>query len=149
MYAHQVSVSIRSEITIAAPPERVWAILTDFASYPDWNPFIKTISGDLRVGSRLAVRIAPTGGAGMAFTPVVTEMRGSAVLEWLGRLFIPGIFDGRHRFELVPLADGTTSFTQSETFAGLLVPLFSSTLKATERGFIAANEALKTRSETV
>jgi uncharacterized protein YndB with AHSA1/START domain len=27
-----------TEVEIAAPPERIWEILTDFAAYPDWNP---------------------------------------------------------------------------------------------------------------
>ena len=52
---------LRSEIEIDAPPERVWAVVTDFAAYPEWNPFIRRISGELREGARLEVRIAPPG----------------------------------------------------------------------------------------
>jgi hypothetical protein len=122
-------------------------VLTDFASYPVWNPFVRSISGELQTGSRLAVRIAPSGGAGMAFKPVITEFRETAVLEWLGHLLVPGIFDGRHRFELTRLSDDATSFAQSETFSGITIPFFSSVLKDTERGFAAFNEALKLRSE--
>jgi hypothetical protein len=132
---------------IGASPERVWSVLTDFASYPAWNPFVKSISGELRAGSRLAVRIAPAGGAGMSFKPAITELREATVLEWLGHLLIPGIFDGRHRFELTPGNGGETIFTQSETFGGVLIPFLSAALKDTERGFLAFNEALKTRSE--
>ena len=36
---------LHSEIEIDASAERVWGILTDFASYPEWNPFIRRISG--------------------------------------------------------------------------------------------------------
>jgi hypothetical protein len=142
-----MSTTIRSETVIGATASRVWAVLTDFASYPAWNPFVKAISGDLQKGARLAVRIAPSGGQGMAFQPVVTELQEAVVLEWLGHLIIPGIFDGRHRFELAPRSDGTTSFTQSETFSGILIPFMPSMLKATERGFAAFNDALKSRSE--
>ena len=142
-----MSESIRSEIAIAATPERVWAVLMDFGSYPSWNPFIQSIAGDVRVGGSLVVRIVPPGGSGMTFKPIVTELREPAVLEWLGHLIVPGIFDGRHRFELTPQSDGTTSLRQSEEFRGVIVPLFASALENTHRGFEAANAALKARCE--
>lgn len=142
-----MSTSIHSQITIAASPEQVWAILTDFGSYQEWNPFIQSISGDLRVGGSLTVRIVPPGRSGMTFKPTITDLRDGYVLEWLGHLLVPGIFDGRHRFELTRLGDGSTSFDQSETFSGVTVPFFPSLLENTRRGFEAANIALKDRSE--
>ena len=118
--------TVKTSTIISAPPERVWEVLVDFGSYPTWNPFVKSISGILEVGKRLAVRIAPSGGSGMAFKPVVTELREAAVLEWLGHLMIPGIFDGRHRFELTRMSDGTTAFSQSENFSGMMIPFMGS-----------------------
>jgi hypothetical protein len=54
---------LRREIEIDAPPERVWAVVTDFAAYPEWNPFIRRIRGELHEGeARGANRAA--GGAG-------------------------------------------------------------------------------------
>jgi uncharacterized protein YndB with AHSA1/START domain len=44
---------LRTEIEIAAPPERVWAVLADFDSYPEWNPFIRRIRGQPAAGSKL------------------------------------------------------------------------------------------------
>ena len=54
---------LHTEIEIAAPPERVWAVLTDFGSYPEWNPFIRQISGHPAVGSHLDVRASAARGA--------------------------------------------------------------------------------------
>ncbi len=53
---------VQSEITINATPGQVWAVLTDFAAYPDWNPFISRIEGSLEVGRKLTVRLQPPAG---------------------------------------------------------------------------------------
>ena len=48
---------LRTEIAIDAPPERVWAVLTDFERYGEWNPFVPSLQGELSGGSRLRVRL--------------------------------------------------------------------------------------------
>ena len=68
-------------------------------------------------------------------------------LSWLGRLFIPGLFDGQHSFELELRPGGGTRFTQSEHFRGVLVPLMGRLLSDTGKGFEAMNEALRDRAE--
>jgi len=45
---------LRSEIEIEAPTERVWGVLTDFAAYPEWNPFIRRVSGRAELDERQA-----------------------------------------------------------------------------------------------
>jgi uncharacterized protein YndB with AHSA1/START domain len=50
---------LRSEIDIVAPTERVWRVLTDFSAYPEWNPFIRRVSGRAEVSERLVVRMQP------------------------------------------------------------------------------------------
>lgn len=40
--------TIHTSIDIAAPPEKVWAALTDYERYPEWNPFMRRIEGDRR-----------------------------------------------------------------------------------------------------
>ncbi len=44
---------IETEIEIAASPERVWSILMDFSAYPEWNPFIRSLSGVAKPGEKL------------------------------------------------------------------------------------------------
>jgi hypothetical protein len=129
---------------IAAPVEAVWAQLTDTASFPEWNPFIASLEGTLREGERLTVRITPPGGKAMTFRPTVTAYEEGRRLEWLGRLLIPGLVDGRHSFTLEPTETGTR-LTQEETFTGVLVPLAGGTLAKAEEGFRAMNEALQSR----
>jgi hypothetical protein len=134
---------------IAAPTETVWAELTAVSEYAEWNPFITTFRGDLVEGARAEVQILPPGGRPMTFRPTITRVEESQRLEWLGRLLIPGVFDGRHSFHLEDIGDGRTRLTQSETFSGVLVALTGKTLERTRDGFQAMNEALRLRAEKV
>ncbi len=139
---------LRSQIEIQASAERVWQILTDFASFSQWNPFIRRASGNVGVGERLEVCIQPSGARGRTFRPTVVKAEPNRELRWLGRLLIPGIFDGEHIFSIEPLGTNRLRFVQREIFTGLLVPLFTRQLDTNvRRGFEEMNHALKVRAE--
>jgi hypothetical protein len=138
--------SIRTTVDIDATSDVAWQVLTAFDSYSQWNPFIPHVAGAATVGSRLTVQLTPPGGRSMTFRPTVTEVQRGRVLEWLGRLGLPGLFDGLHRFELESLPDGRSRLTQSESFRGLLVPvLWRSVHGPTAAGFAQFNDAFATR----
>jgi len=139
---------VRTETVIDAPPEVVWRVLTDFASYPDWNPFIRSIEGKPWVGTRLSVEIQPPGKRSMRFRPRVLRVAKDREFRWIGRVLIAGLFDGEHRFTIIP-EDGGSRFVQAEVFTGLLVPVvdLTDTLRATHLGFLLMNRALKERAE--
>lgn len=137
---------IETKINIDAPPRDVWAMLTDFTAMPAWNPFIRSISGELRPGAQLSVHIAPPGKSGMRFRPTVLAVKEARELRWIGRLLIPGLFDGEHYFKLEPQGTGTL-FIHGEKFSGLLVGMMRWALSATEQGFNAMNAALKDHAE--
>ena len=139
--------SISSQIEIDAPPETVWAILTDFGAYPAWSPFLERIEGPLEPGARLRVRLQPPGGAGITLRPRLLAVSPPHELRWLGRLGLPWIFDGEHRFEISTTAEGRARFVQAETFRGLLVPLLPTARRRAEAGFGQFNAALKARAE--
>jgi hypothetical protein len=139
---------LRTEIDIQASPDRVWEVLTDFAAYPDWNPFITQARGTARVGERLTNRMQPVGGRGVTFRPTVLQADPGRRLRWLGRLVAPGIFDGEHTFTIERLGDGGVRLVQEERFRGLLVPLMARSLdRRTLPGFELMNRALKRRAE--
>ena len=140
---------VYSQIEIKSSPERVWHILTDFPSFPKWNPFIRTAEGELQVGKRLKVHLKPPRGMGMTFKPTVLTVRLNQELSWLGHLFIPGLFDGRHIFTILPLDNNRVLFVQQERFTGIMVPLFwlIGVIKSALNGFEAMNQALRERAE--
>lgn len=135
---------IHTEITINADVKTVWAILTDFENYPNWNPFIKSISGTIKVGERFQADIGA-----FKFKPTTKVFIPEQELTWLGRFILPWIFDGRHSFLLKANNDGTTTFIQKEAFFGILVPFMKKKLNTEiKEGFEAMNVKLKELAET-
>ena len=140
--------SIRSEIDIHAPVVRVWELLADLASYPDWNPFIRRAEGTLAQGERLRLELQIPDGMRMKIRPRLITVIEQAEIRWIGHLMVPGLFDGNHRFVLTPLAPARTRLLQQETFRGALVPVFGRWIGAgARRGFEAMNRAAKARLE--
>ena len=139
---------IRTEIEIASEPEPLWAILTDFAAYPQWNPFVRSIQGEAKTGGRLSISVQPEGDKPMTFHPEVLLAVPNQELRWLGHFLLPGVFDGEHYFQIVPIAPGRVQFIHGEKFSGLLVGFFKAKLESgTKAGFEAMNKAIKSRAE--
>ena len=142
-----MSMTISTTIDINARPQAVWDVLTDFAGYQDWNPFMDRAEGTAEVGARLVIHLA-NGGRGTTFKPTVLAATPGQELRWLGKLGLGGLLDGEHSFVLTPKADGTTHLTHSERFSGILVTLLKGSLTNSHAGFEAFNHALKRRVET-
>ena len=135
---------IKTEIIIDATPEKVWRVLTDFEAYPDWNPFITSVEGEVFEGSRFKVNLQPLGSSKMSFKPVCLSFIENKEFSWLGKLVAKGIFDGKHCFELKPIDNGKTKFIHREEFKGFLVPLFWKKLDVNTRwSFEMMNDKLK------
>lgn len=141
------SKQIRREITINSSAEQVWSIITGFDEFPHWNPFIRRIIGDLKVGAKLEVFIQPSGTKGRTFKPKVLKVEPNHELRWLGRLYLPGLFDGEHALIIERTAENQVKFIQQENFSGVLIPLSGGILSDTLRGFDEMNLALKKRAE--
>lgn len=141
---------LRTEIIIRATPQKIWMILTGFNSYPEWNPFIISLSGKAVAGNTISAVIKPSGGNGMTIRPKILRVDENRELRWKGHLVIPGLFDGEHIFELNENNDGSTTFVQREMFSGILIPLFRKLIdENTRSGFEAMNLQLKMRAENL
>ena len=128
-------------------PATVWAVLTDFARYPEWNGYTH-IEGAPEAGGRLRVSPGPDAGRMPTFRPRVLRADPERELRWRGKLFVPGLYDGEHSFRIEARDEGGSRLVQSERFSGLLVgPINRRYGERTERTFRAVNEALKARAE--
>lgn len=83
----------------------------------------------------------------MTFRPKVLKADPNHELRWLGRLYLPWLFDGEHSFIIDSSKEWPIRFIQQEKFTGLLVPFTGGLLCDTQRGFEEMNRALKQRAE--
>jgi len=142
-YQAMAQKEIRTSINISATPSKVWEVLTDFHEYENWNPFLKSVEGDMIIGKKIKINAG-----GMKFKPKLLVFDLNKEIRWKGKFIIKGLFDGIHKFELIDNKDGTTTFNQEEKFTGLLVGLFKKKLeRETQPGFEAMNEKLKEIAE--
>jgi len=135
-----------TEIFIKAPPERVWALLTDPEAHAAWNPMLHAVEGRFTPGRRVRLIMRTPSGGTMRFRPRVLVADPGRELRWLGRLGLPRLFDGEHYFRLIPEAGGTR-LIQGERFRGLL--LWAMDVQQFRAGFEGGNAALKAMAEGI
>jgi uncharacterized protein YndB with AHSA1/START domain len=134
-----------TSIDIAAPPERVWAIMSDVERWHEWTASIRSIrktdAGTLKVGSGAWVRqpkLPP------AFWRV-TAIEPNREFTWINKA--PGIIvTARHAVE--PTARGTRA-TLSINYDGLFHPLIVWMVGDLNDRYLALEvNGLKRRSES-
>jgi len=136
--------SFACRTTMRATPERIWAILTDAARYPAWNPTVTRIDGRIAPGERIAVHA--TLNPGRAFPVTVVEFEPPSRMVWRGGMPL-GLFTGERVFTLALSPGGTVDFAMRETFSGLLAPLIGRTLPDMQPAFDEFAAALKKEAE--
>ena len=142
-------VRVHTEIVIAAPPETVWAVITEFNDYPDWNPLMIEVAGEPRLGSRLDWS-SQINGAVRQYNGKVVRADRPGELAWTGPVarFPRTLFWGHHRLILERTADGGTRFVNSERFGGLATILLARFLRRdVGAAYAVMNDAVRRRAE--
>ena len=134
------SKTFEAEITIAAPPEKVWAVLMDTDAYPDWNPTIVEVSEFYKVGTKMSLRVSKPDGAFVDMHPTVKVLVPNKELRQGGGL--PGVLTYNHSWTLLPV-EGGTLVRQIDVDRGAYLWFWDSSW--VEPAFRRANEALARR----
>jgi len=136
---------VSAEIEIAAPPEHVWAVLSDLASYPQWHPVFTEASGQLAAGSKISLTSTQAqGGRTMTAKVKVLTAEPAAELRW--RSHVLGYMVSERSFTLSP-AGGGTRLVQTGTYRGFFARLPPKSITRIQAGFEAINRAIKQQAE--
>jgi uncharacterized protein YndB with AHSA1/START domain len=136
--------SFAATISIQASAERVWAILTDLARWPQWNSTVDRVSGDVALGNRVTVwvKISPA----RAFPVRVTEFAPPQRMVWAGGMPL-GLFVGTRTYELATAGPLSTVFRMSEQYAGPLASLIVKSIPDLQPAFDEFAQCLKREAE--
>jgi hypothetical protein len=131
--------------TIAAPPDRVWALLVDLPSWRSWNETIVSIEGDVVPGG--TVRLVGTVNPKRAFVVRVMELVPPRRMVWASGMPL-GLFRGTRTYTLAPAAAGaTTDFAMTEVYTGVLAGLIGRSIPDLSPSFEAFADGLKAAAE--
>jgi uncharacterized protein YndB with AHSA1/START domain len=131
----------RAEIEIAAPPDAVWDVLTDFDRWPTWNPDVSsmTFGGDVVEGAEFRWKAGPT-----TITSTIRRIERPRLIGWTGRTLGTRAV---HVYRLEP-RNGATLVTTAESFDGWLARVARGPMRRTlNKSLDAGLEHLKTRVE--
>ena len=64
-------------------------------------------------------------------------------IRWICCLWIPGLFDAEHSFEIRANDRGIRKRVQRETFSGLLLPFLAKTVRETKQEFERMNASIR------
>lgn len=111
----------RTTIELPAPPERVWAVLTDFAGYERWHPLLR-VSGEANPGGqiRYSRRLSLKSDRWIPVDADIVEFIAPERLAW--RQGVRSVFATDESFELEAV-EGGTRLTHVMRNSGLLALL--------------------------
>jgi uncharacterized protein YndB with AHSA1/START domain len=114
------------EITIHAPAEKVWGVLTDVAGWPRWQPDISTaeIAGPLRDGTAFSWTVG-----GTRIKSRIALVQPYEQFAWTGKAYMAKAV---HVWKLQRLSGDQTLVKTEESMDGFLLTLFYSSKKLEE-----------------
>jgi hypothetical protein len=129
------------EIQIAAPPDTVWAVMTDLSAWPSWNPDVKSMAfeGPLEPGSMFRWK---AGSASLVST--LKSVDAPREIAWTG------VTMGIHAVHVFHFesSDGGTRAHSAESFRGLIPSVLKGySRKVLQRGIDGILRSLKVEAE--
>ena len=130
--------------TIQAPPERIWAILTDAHRLVGARLGVTRIDGSIAPGA--TIKLWSEAAPGRAFPLKVTVWEPNRRMVWEGGMPF-GLFRGVRRFELAEAGEAT-NFHMREDYSGPMLGMIWKSMPDLTPSFATFADGLKSLSES-
>jgi hypothetical protein len=141
--------TVRAEIEIDAPAERIFDILADLKSYPEWNPFTPRVESTLRPGDAVHLYVRLRGERLSHRVEYVTRNERPARLSWGTKIGAGFLLRAERCQSLTPIGARRTRFVNEDVLEGWLASLVMLLFgRDMQRGFESVARALKQRAES-
>jgi hypothetical protein len=137
---------IEHRIGVAAPPDTIWALISDLEGWPRWNPLYTEAQGRLSIGQKLKISEAAAGGGVRVIAPTIVDWEPPAQILWRED---GGLMSRTVRYlEIEALSETGCIFSNGAVFHGLLGEQSAKSQRGSiYRGYEALGEAVKRVSE--
>jgi hypothetical protein len=134
-----------TRIKINKPVKEVWNVLIDFEAYPEWNPLVGKLTGDIKENGKITTYIIPLG---KSYQPKVLSYKNEQEIIWQGTQGAKFLLAGKHYYKVQAIDNENTELLHGEYFTGIFSHFIQkSLLRKMENAFLKHNEALKKRLE--
>ncbi len=130
--------------TINAKPETIWSIITDATSYPEWEPNVIRIDGNIAPNESVTAHVKSSD---RAFPVKVTVFTPNQKMVWTGGMPF-GLFKGERTFTLTSQGDAV-EFTLREEFSGPMLFMMKGSIPDQTEIFQNFVAGLKQRAESM
>ncbi|MFK7975201.1 MAG: SRPBCC family protein [Halioglobus sp.] len=144
-------ITLSATDVINASPDEVWALISDFEGYSQWNPYLTKIEGAFKVGETVSVTLVDANFEGpFVVKPRMFSIESGKSFSWKGQVGIQGVMDTHHVFAISETEDGNTQIHQYEEFRGLIAKTMADKKDRhanTQHAFAAMHSAIKAELE--
>lgn len=140
---------ISTEVDIAAPPAKIWGILTDIEKWQEWSPIINKSSGTSAIGSKLNITMSGKEKDidGPKYSPIITKLEEARNMTWKATMITDFIFTNNKVLEIKKTNSGSR-LIHKETFSGMMSVIMCSQMEKEVPPMLdKMNQALKVLAE--
>lgn len=140
--------SVRAQVDINASRQRVWEVLTDFDSYPQWNPFTASVQGSLQDGAAVTMQVHMLQRRPRTQVEYVNSVVQGHRICWGMEMGTATLLTANRLQTLEAIDEHTTRYVTDDLLSGWLTPIVRTLYgDKMQRGFDAMASALKVRAE--